>query len=361
MRKRFKYLDLHHAGGRLYWYFRRGKARERLPGEYGSPEFVARYYKLAGGKDTGVNVDGTIGALIASYTHSLYWLEKIGDESRRVQLHVLNRFGGAYGGNQVRMLTRQHVDAIMEKQPTLYSRRNWLTAIKPLMKHAVTLRWIEKNPCDGINVEIPGNDGFEAWTDYEIGIYRRHHELGTLARLALELLLNTLARSGDAITLGPSNIWNGRLCWRPQKSERHGNAPPVAIRVLPELQAAINAMPPIPLGQPFLATRQGVPFTKNHWHRTFARWVTEAGIAGDYRAHGLRKAGMIRLAHVGATEPELAACSGHKDLRMVRKYIEKARRETLSDNAMARLDAEHSSIESAKLFGSLLPRFWNIE
>jgi hypothetical protein len=81
VRKRLKYLDVHHAGGRLYWYFRRGGARASLPGEYGSPEFLTRYYELAGGKGASLNMHGTVAALIASYTHSHYWLEKIGDES----------------------------------------------------------------------------------------------------------------------------------------------------------------------------------------------------------------------------------------------------------------------------------------
>jgi Phage integrase family len=349
MKKRLKYVNSVRAGGRLFWYFRRNGEYTRLPDEYGSPEFLTRYHELIHGSGgSGVPARDVVGALIASYIHSQYWAEKLGDESRRTQLYVLKRFGGAYGQNRVKMLSRQHIVAIMHKQATLYAQRNWLIAIKPLLNHAVALGWIETNPCDGIKIEMPGGDGFTAWTDHEIGVYRQHHELGTLPRLALELLLNTMARSGDAIVLGPGNIWNGRLCWKPQKSERHRNAPPVAIRVLPELQAAIDAMAPSGAGQPFLIARNGRPFTKNGWHRTFARWVAEAGIADEFRAHGLRKAGMIRLAYAGATEAELAACSGHKALAMVRRYIEAAQRSQLADNAMARLE-DGANISGTKI------------
>jgi integrase len=61
------------------------------------------------------------------------------------------------------------------------------------------------------------------------------------------------------------------------------------------------------------------------------------GCLTDYRAHGLRKAGMIRLVHAGATAPEIAACSGHKSLAMVQKYIKAQNRELLAERAMMRL------------------------
>jgi hypothetical protein len=46
---------------------------------------------------------------------------------------------------------------------------------------------------------------------------------------------------------------------------------------------------------------------------------------------------MIRLAYAGATEAELAACSGHSSLAMVRFYIEQANKERLADMVTARL------------------------
>jgi hypothetical protein len=46
---------------------------------------------------------------------------------------------------------------------------------------------------------------------------------------------------------------------------------------------------------------------------------------------------MIRLVHAGATAPEIAACSGHKSLAMVQKYIEAQNRELVAERAMMRL------------------------
>jgi integrase len=396
MKKRFKYVKPEYRGARLYWYFRRHGERVRLSGDYGSPEFLTQYHELLGGKaGAALNAHGTVSGLIASHTSSLYWTEKIGDESRRMQMSVLKRFGRDHGTMPVRPLSKVNIEKMMALLPTLYAQRNWLIGIKPLMAHAVKLGWIEKNPCDGIRVDLPKSEGFAAWEDHQIEAYRARHAVGTMARLALELLLNTMARSGDAIKLGPRNKWNNKLRFTPRKTEGEELCPKVVLPVLPELEACIDAMPDITgyrgkrLGrrpredqftnrgqqeletatvsgqsktdaQPataggglsssgtwrsrtqtatptYLKNSEGQPFSSNVWARHFANWCKEAGLPDEYRAHGLRKAGMLKLVHAGATAPEIAACSGHASLAMVQKYIEARNKELLAERGMARL------------------------
>ena len=45
--------------------------------------------------------------------------------------------------------------------------------------------------------------GFHTWTDAEIAAYRSRHALGTTPRLALELMLWTMLRVGDAAAFKP--------------------------------------------------------------------------------------------------------------------------------------------------------------
>jgi len=59
----------------------------------------------------------------------------------------------------------------------------------------------------------------------------------------------------------------------------------------------------------------------------FADWCKQAGLqtvlcadgrVRNYRAHGLRKAALVALAHAGCTGPELMAVSGHSSLAQFR-------------------------------------------
>ncbi len=153
-----------------------------------------------------------------------------------------------------------------------------------------------------------------------------HHKLGTVARLAIELLLNIAARRHDAHVIGMQHIRDGKLSWRPHKTLR-STGRMLTIRIIPELHAAMDAMPES-------AKREGVlTFLVNDYGRAFASaaafgnkfadWCNAAGLkpvvcddgrVRNYRAHGLRKAALRALAHAGATGVQLMAVSGHSSL-----------------------------------------------
>ena len=141
-----------------------------------------------------------------------------------------------------------------------------------------------------------------------------------MARLAIELLLNVAARRGDAHRLGVQHSKNGKLCWRPQKTIR-STAKELKIRILPQLQRAMDAMPPRGTSLAFLLNDHGKPFASAAaFGNKFADWCEAAGLpkvtgedgrARAYRAHGLRKAACKALAHAGCTGPQIMAVSGH--------------------------------------------------
>src|SRR5262245_47121180 len=81
------------------------------------------------------------------------------------------------------------------------------------------------------------------WGDEQIALYRERHANGTMARLALELMLNIAARRHDAHLIGRQHLRDAKLSWRPNKTSRT-TGKLLTIRVLPELQAALDAMPP---------------------------------------------------------------------------------------------------------------------
>jgi hypothetical protein len=82
------------------------------------------------------------------------------------------------------------------------------------------------------------------WDDERIAVYRQRHPLGTMARLAIELTLNIAARRHDIHLIGRQHLRDGFLTWRPHKTHRTTNKV-LTVRVMPELAAALDAMPRI--------------------------------------------------------------------------------------------------------------------
>ena len=68
-----------------------------------------------------------------------------------------------------------------------------------------------------------------------------------------------------------------------------------------------------------------------------ARAIEKARLPDRCVAHGLRKAGLRRLAENGATAKQLQAISGHKTLAEVQRYTDAADRERLARDGMAKL------------------------
>jgi len=102
--------------------------------------------------------------------------------------------------------------------------------------------------------------------------------------------------------------------------------------ILPQLQAAIDAMPADNLI--FIVTKDGKPLTKESFGNWFHDCCIEAGLLPEVvdasgrpkglASHGLRKRMAERLAHLGCGDEWIAAVLGHKDTRQVKVYTKGA-------------------------------------
>ena len=129
--------------------------------------------------------------------------------------------------------------------------------------------------------------------------------------------------------MGRQHVRDGRISVR-----QHKTGTSLAIRIHPDLQAAIDATPSDQLA--FLVTQYGRPF-KNaaSFGQCMKAWAREAGLS-DCPLHGLRKVGLRRLAEAGCTAPEIMAISGHKSLAEVERYIKSAQQKIMGDRAIER-------------------------
>src|SRR5260221_54465 len=98
-----------------------------------------------------------------------------------------------------------------------------------------------------------------------------HQAIGTKARLALVLLLDTGQRRSDVVKMGRQPIRDGVLTVKQQKTGK-----PLAIPVHPNLQVVLDATASEHLT--FLVTATGKPYGGNHFSETFREWCDAAGL-----------------------------------------------------------------------------------
>src|SRR5262245_26108599 len=325
------------AHGKPYYYFRKpGCARIKLPGLPGSEAFMAAYQAAIAAStppaDIGVkrSGSGTIAALVALYANSSRFKHEIAAETQRTMWAILQKFRDEHGSKRVALLRREHVLAILDGRPP-FAKRNWLRALRPLMQFAVSINMITDDPTQDIKAKAPRNgEGYRAWDEEQIAAFRGRHKLGTRARLAIELLLNTAQRRGDVVRMGPQHIRNGLLHVRQQKT-----GAPLQLPIFLELQEAIDAMPSQDRHLTFLVTAAGKPFSPAGFTNWFREVCDEAGVGG-FSGHGLRRASMTRLAEAGCSVHEIQAFSGHKTLSEIAHYTSSVEQAALARKAMAK-------------------------
>ena len=148
--------------------------------------------------------------------------------------------------------------------------------------------------------------GWHAWTPDEIDHYRKHHPIGTKARLALELMLNVGARVSDARGSGSQHETEGWLkfvAWkgRGRNKKRAKNRVPDQRRPFGRTSGdkpdRRHDIPVNDLGRAFTIRASA----------TKCVTVRRSGVDRIAAAHGLRKAASVIMAENGSTAPELCA------------------------------------------------------
>jgi integrase/recombinase XerD len=345
--------------GKMRHQFRRKGCRKiMLKGRPGSAEFMDHYAELLAQSEyaaahAGASKikPGTIDALIVKYLQSDTFTKGLAKATRNARRPILDNFrqcmtpgGHRYGKNRLATMQRKNItDALAGKTPIM--QKMWMKALRHLIAFAIEQGDCKTDPTIGIKTtRPPKTSGHETWGEVQIEQYRERHANGTMARLALELMLNIAARRHDAHQIGSQHLRNGCLSWRPSKTSQ-STGKVLTIRVLPELQAALDAMPHSD-ALAFLLTDYGRPFASSAaFGNKFADWcnlaglepvVCEDGKTRNYRAHGLRKAALNQLVHAGCTAPEIMAVSGHASLAEVQKYISAVEQDRLAEAAMVK-------------------------
>jgi len=225
-------------------------------------------------------------------------------------------------------LQRVHIAAILGKK-TPNAARNWMKALRGLMKFCVEAELIEGHPTEGIKrARTPKTGGFHTWTEPEIAKYEARHPIGTCERLAEALLLYTALGRSDIVRFGPQHVQGSRIELR-KTARLTGKTLRIAIH--PALAEVIAGTPCNHLT--FLVTAYEKPLTAPGFGNWFRECCDAAGLP-HCTAHGLRKAMFRRIAKAGGSVHHLKGVGGHASLSELQVYTEDADQARLAQDAM---------------------------
>lgn len=318
-------------GGKAYLYYAKpGHQLARLPDlPENHPDFLKAYAAAAEGAEKARSTrepgQGTVAALVASYKRCDAFRD-LRQSTREMRVRILDKIAMKGERALVRDLMPKHIRADLEGL-TPDAANNRLKVWRNLTRLAVEREWIETDPARDVRKRNVETEGHHCWTDDEIARYREHHASGTKPRLALELLLWTGARRGDAVLLGRQQLAGGSLTYTSQKT-----GVKVCIPVLPEFQAELVQMPRSQML--FLETRDGTPHSVKAFGAWFARQGRAAGVPPNCTAHGLRKARARIMAEQNKTTHQIAAWGGWLSLAEVAHYTAEVDRKRLTHDGV---------------------------
>jgi integrase len=334
-----EFIDRH---GKVRFYFRRPGSRSvKLPGLPGSIQFMDAYQAaLATVAPPPLSskhvIHGSLTEIASGYFRSAAFAN-LSETSQRLYRSALKPILEAHGHRLVRELpktaARNIVEAIGASHPGMANLTR--AALSQVMAYAIATGVRTDDPFAGLERYRLGTH--HTWTEAEIAQFERRWPLGTRERLAFALLLYTAQRGGDVVRMTRNDIVEG--CIRvSQDKARKGTTNELMIPIHSALERALKAGPVVGM-QHIITDARGRAL--RGLTALIATAAKRAGLPPHCVAHGLRKAALRRLAEHGAPTREIAAMSGHRSLKEIERYTERADQRHLARSAIAKLPDEN--------------------
>ena len=332
------YPDRH---GKLRYRFRKtGLPVHHFKSEFGTEEFFRELAEARGGAITvssGDAIPFSMDDLARRMFRSPKWLTSK-DSTQYTYRRIIERYldrtgknGRRYGSYPAKLATVGGLEThIAELAATPGSANNLRKALKRMFNYAVKLGWMDHNPA-ALTDGFKSGEGWHTWTDEEIARFRAHWPYGTMARLTLELAINTTARRCNLARIERDDLVAGR--WEVAHVKDNNET---SVRITAEAKLAIKALPAAPI-RFLIVSERGTPFTVEGLGNRFRKWANDAGCPGSL--HGIRKGVSRQLAESGATDAQGQSITGQKKDKTFAHYRAKANRKTMADDAMDKLDA----------------------
>lgn len=322
-------------GGAVYYYHR--ATRTKLPGDYGSPEFM-KALKEAIAKTTETATDGTLGAVVLRYKKSDEWrqLAQSTRDNYAVNLKgVVAKFGSLPAKFLGLMEFRRDVlrwrDEMAEKHARAANAK--VTILSTVLTWAAERGEIPSNALKDISRTYKGDRAEVIWEPGDIAAFNK--EASPALQKAVLMASDTGQRSGDLRALRWSAYDGKAIKLKQSKGGRW-----VYIPATKELKAMLDAEPRA--SEFILVNSLGNPWNADSFKRSF-RAARKRAKLDRLHFHDLRGTCVTRLAEAGCTVPEIAAITGHSVTRcqkIIDVYMK--RTDALSEAAIKKLDQHRS-------------------
>jgi integrase len=328
--------------GKQRYRFRRGKVSVYLPPP-ASKDYKKAYAKAKG--EAGVierAVERSVNDLVAHFYRTVSF-RRVSEEWQKTMRQTIEPFREEYGNDMVEHFRPKDIDKILQDrfEQTVNdkgkrvggsaSAERLREMLMRLFRLAKKLEWRTDNPAELSEPIRHKGKGFYTWTETDIATYRKRWPLGTKARLAMELMLWTGARRGNAHAMKPPE--DGRIRAVSVKTKK-----PIDVPVAPALQAAIDAMPEGAVGETLIITEFGKPFSRAGFGNKMREWCDKANLP-ECTSHGLRKALATRAANAKVSQQSLKALGQWSNDKEVADYTNAANRIQLAEDALGEVVA----------------------
>lgn len=323
----------------IYWYHR--ATGTRLPGAYGSPEFVAALADAQNKKPD--RTEGTLAGLIRKFEATTKWRklrESTQKEYRRIFTFWDGKFGTVpYKGLEAKLF-RQKVlewhDAFSATSPREADNR--VTVLARVLSWGAKDGPLAVNVLDGFDRAYSSDRSDKIWLPEHI------EALMAVARpemqLALVLALHTGQRQGDILKMAWSNYDGTRITLRQGKGKRLVSVPCTAA-----LKTTLDGLKR--RSTLIMTAVGGGAYQSRHFGRQWAKAYKDSGLPftadvppkPELHFHDLRGTAVTMLFEAGCTVAEVASITGHT-LRTAQEILDRylARTSVLATSAIAKYE-----------------------
>lgn len=223
-----------------------------------------------------------------------------------------------------------------------------MSTLRRVLKHGVDLGAIATNPAEKMELVSPGPRE-AVWTADDVAAFITAAIEGKRPSLALAVRIaaDLGQRRGDVIRLARPAYKEGKFKLRPRKPRRVHEGKRgrwIEIKALPELAAAMAALPEIKEGEAVPTTivvneNTRRPYVEDTFSHDFREIADKAGLS-HLLFMDLRRTAVVNLARASCTVPEIAAITGHSErtvYEILATYLPLDA--TVADNAIAKLEA----------------------
>jgi integrase len=328
-----------------YWYAFKGGPR--LPGAFGSPEFVQAYVDATRAKKE--PPAGVIFSLLAGYQASQDF-KNLAPRTRADYIKLIKVIETEFGDFPIAYMADRRTKGIFLAWRDRLAERSPRQADYAFTVLARVLSWslkrglIDANPCEKPGRIYRGTRIEKVWTDDDERAFlliaqRQFH-------LPLQIALWTGQRQGDILA----------LTWRQYDGEKirlqqGKTGARVAIPVGQQLAAILDKLKADRGAGPFdriCLNSRGEPWTEAGFSSAFGKQSDLAGVVG-LTFHDTRGTAVTRLMVAGATVPETATFTGHslRDVSTILDAHYLSRDPALAANAARKLETRtHSPNQS---------------